>query len=179
MPEGRLFNKEGWDRSRSERDRKGLYGLSGLLPGAYLVRVDAPGFGSMETVMDLHEGQRIRLDLRVRRGIEVDRDEEALLKRLPPAEPEGEGARGPDATYLRIDARRPAHEPQIEGVRVRFFDGDLEFAPPMQFDDAQIDLIGLPEATYRAILSHPSLARPIIRDHIVLRRGSTVEVEMR
>jgi hypothetical protein len=64
-------------------------------------------------------------------------------------------------------------------VRVRFFDKELEFAPPMEFDDAQIDLVGLPEATYRAILSHPSLVRPIVRDHIVLRRGYPVEVEMR
>jgi hypothetical protein len=178
MPEGRLFNKLEWDRSRSERDRQGFYGLSGLLPGPYLVRVDAPGFGSIETVLDLHEGERIRLDLRVRRGIEVDRDEEALLRRLPPAELE-EGASGEGATLLKIDARRPAHERQFEALRVRFFDKEQELAPPMQFDDAQCDLVGLPEATYRAILSHPSLARPVVRDNIVLRRGYPVEVEMR
>ncbi len=177
MPVGRLFNKAEWDRSRSERDGKGFYGLSGLLPGPYLVRVDAPGFGSIETVLDLHEGERIRLDLRVRRGIEVDRDEEALLRRLPPVEMEG--ASGEGSTLLKVDARRPAHEQQFEGLRVRFFDNNLEFAPPMEFDDAQIDLVGLPEATYRAILSHPALARPIVRDNIVLRRGYPVEVEMR
>jgi len=179
MPTGRLFNKVEWDRARTERDRKGFYGLSGLLPGPYLLRVDAPGFGSIETVVDLHEGERIRLDLRVRRGIEVDRDEEALLRRLPPVEPESEGASGADVTFLKIDARRPAHEPQFTGLRVRFFDKDMEFAPPMEFDDAEIDLVGLPEATYRAILSHPTLVRPIVRDNIVLRRREPVEVEMR
>jgi hypothetical protein len=178
LPEGRLFNKEGWDRSSAERGRDGFYGLSGLLPGPYLLRVDAPGFGSLETVLDLHEGERIRLDLRVRRGIEVDRDEEALLRRLPPVEME-EGASGEGVTLLHIDARRPAHEPQFKGLRVRFFDNQQEFSPPMDFDDARIDLAGLPEATYRAILSHPSLVRPIVRDNIVLRRGSPVEVEMR
>lgn len=179
LPLGRLFNKPGWNFARAERDRKGFYGLSGLLPGPYLVRVDAPGFGSIETVMDLHEDERIRLDLRVRRGIEVDRDEEALLRRLPPVEFEGEGAPGAGATLLKIDARRPAHEPQLPGLRVRFFDGEKEFAPPMDFDDAQIDLVGLPEATYRAILTHPALARPILRDNIVVRRGFPLEVEMR
>lgn len=179
LPIGRLFNKPGWNHVRSERDRQGFYGLSGLLPGPYLVRVDAPGFGSVETVMDLHEGERIRLDLRVRRGIEVDRDEEALLRRLPPVEFDGEGAPGDSATLLKIDARRPAHEQQFPGLRVRFFDGEKEFAPPMDFDDPQIDLLGLPEATYRAILTHPALARPVVRDNIVIRRGSPVEVEMR
>jgi len=179
LPIGRLFNKEGWDHVRTERDRRGFYGLSGLLPGPYLVRVDAPGFGSIETVMDLHDGERIRMDLRVRRGIEVDRDEEALLRRLPPIEYEGEGAPGGGVTLLKIDARRPSNEQQFPGIRVRFFDGEKEFAPPMDFDDPQIDLMGLPEANYRAILSHPALSRPIVRDNIVVRRGSPVEVEMR
>jgi hypothetical protein len=179
LPIGRLFNKPGWNYARAERDQQGFYGLSGLLPGPYLVRVDAPGFGSIETVMDLHEDERIRLDLRVRRGIEVDRDEEALLRRLPPIEFEGEGAPGPGATLLKIDARRPAHERQFPGVRVRFFDGEQEFAPPMEFSDPQVDLLGLPEATYRAILTHPALARPIVRDNIVVARGTPIEVEMR
>jgi hypothetical protein len=179
MPIGRLFNKVEWDRARAERDGKGFYGLSGLLPGPYLLRVDAPGFGSIETVVDLHEDERIRLDLRVRRGIEVDLDEEALLRRLPPFEPESEGAPGADVTLLKIDARRPSYERQFTGLRVRFFDKELEFAPPMEFDDADIDLVGLPEATYRAILSHPTLVRPVVRDNIVLRRGEPVEVEMR
>jgi len=179
LPEGRLFNKEGWNRVRVERDRNGFYGLSGLLPGPYLLRVDAPGFGSMETVVGLNEGERIRLDLRVRRGIEVDRDEEALLRRLPPVEMDEGGAPGADATILKIDARRPSYEKQFPGVRVRFFDKDQEFAPPMEFEDLEIDLVGLPEATYRAILSHPALARPIVRDNIVLRRGYPIKVEMR
>jgi hypothetical protein len=179
LPLGRLFNKPGWNHVRSERDGKGFYGLSGLLPGPYLVRVDAPGFGSIETVMDLHEDERIRLDLRVRRGIEVDRDEEALLRRLPPVEYEGEGGPGAGATLLKIDARRGAHEQQFPGLRVRFFDGEKEFAPPMEFRDPQVDLVGLPEATYRAILTHPALPRPIVRDNIVVRRGSPIEVEMR
>jgi hypothetical protein len=108
MPIGRLFNKEAWNHGRAERDKRGFYGLSGLLPGPYLLRVDAPGFGSLETVVGLHEDERIRLDLRVRRGIEVDRDEEALLRRLPPVEVEEGGAGGPAATLLRIDARRPS-----------------------------------------------------------------------
>ena len=178
-PVGRLFNKAGWEDARSERDDKGFYGLSGLLPGPHLLHVEAPGFGSLETVVDLHEGERIRLDLRVQPGIEVDKDEEALLQRLPPVVPEGEEAAGPDATVLKIDARRPVHEPPFKGIRVRFFDHEQEFAPPMDFDGSEIDLVGLPEATYRAILTHPALVRPIVRDRIVLHRGTPVEVEMR
>jgi hypothetical protein len=178
--ESRVFNKRGWHIARAERDRDGYYGLSGLLPGAHLVRVDAPGFGSVETVVDLHVGERIRLDLRVRQGIEVDRDAEALLRRLPPVTLElEEGAQAPDATLLRLDARRPAHVEPYEGLFVRFFEGDMEFAPPREFDLLEVELWGLPEATYRAILTHPSLTRPIVRDNIVLRRGLAVEVELR
>jgi hypothetical protein len=179
MPLGRLFNKEGWDHVRTERDRKGFYGLSGLLPGPYLMRVDAEGFGSIETVIDLREGERVRMDLRVRRGIEVDRDEQALLRRLPPAEAEEGGVPGPGATYLKIDARRRAHEKQFPGLRVRFFDGAEEMWPPMESVEPRIDIVGLPEASYRAILSHPALPRPIVKDGIVLRRGYPIEVEMR
>ena len=180
LHEGRRFNKPGWQDARAERDREGFYGLAGLLPGPHLLRVDAPGFGSIETVVDLHAGERVRLDLRVRRGLEVDRDEQALLRRLPPVALDlEEGAPGPDATVLRVDARRPAHEPPFDGVLVRFFDGEEEFAAPMEFTEARVELYGLPEATYRAILTHPALPRPIVRDPIVLRRGVPVDVQMR
>jgi len=178
--EGRRFNKAEWQDARGERDRQGFYGLSGLLPGAHLLRVDAPGFGSIETVLDLRAGERTRLDLRVRRGIEVDRDEQALLRRLPPVTVDlEEGAPGPDTTILRVDARRPSYQPPFDGILVRFFDGEEEFSAPMEFTESQVEIYGLPEATYRAILTHPALARPIVRDRIVLRRGVPVEVEMR
>jgi hypothetical protein len=177
----RSFNVEGWDRSRGERDRKGFYGLSGLLPGSYLVRVDAPNFGSLETVMDLHGEERLRLDLRLRRGefAEDERDEVELLSRLPPViAAEGEGPIPEASTVLAVDARRP-HAKPFPGVRIRFFEGDLEFAAPVEYFEDEFDLVGLPEATYRAVLTHPTLTKPIVIEPIVLRRGEPFALELR
>ncbi|MHC4547989.1 MAG: hypothetical protein ACYTEZ_04360 [Planctomycetota bacterium] len=176
----RLFNVEAWDHARGERDRRGYYGLSGLLPGAYLVRVDAPDFGSVETVVAFDGSRRLRLDLRLRRGAQAADDEAELLSRLPPvAAAAGEGPAPEGATLLTIDARRAAHEKPFPGVRILFFEEDQEFAPPLEFFEEEFDVIGLPEATYRAVLTHPSLKRPLVRDRILLRRGQPVTLEFR
>jgi len=180
--QSRSFNVEAWDHSRGERDRKGLYGLSGLLPGSYLVRVDAPDFGSLETVLDLHGQERLRLDLRLRRGqfAEDDgRDEVELLSRLPPVvAAEGEGPAPEASTVLTVDMRRPQAKP-FPGVRIRFFEGDLEFTAPVEYFDEEFDLVGLPEATYRAVLTHPTLVKPMVIEPIVLRRGQPFTLEFR
>lgn len=179
--QGRSFNVGEWDRSRSERDRKGYYGLSGLLPGSYLVRVDAPNFGSLETVLDLHGNERLRLDLRMRRGefAEDERDEVELLSRLPPVVvAEGDGPVPEATTVLEVDARRPNAKP-FPAVRVRYFEGDLEFAPPGEYFEEEFDLVGLPEATYRAVLTHATLDKPIVVEPIVLRRGEPFVLELR
>ncbi|MHC4849584.1 MAG: hypothetical protein ACYTEG_14170, partial [Planctomycetota bacterium] len=65
------------------------------------------------------------------------------------------------------------------GVNVRFFEGELEFTAPMSFDQDQFDLIGLPEATYRAVLTHPLLEKPIVRTEIKLRRGEPFTIVLR
>jgi hypothetical protein len=179
--QSRSFNVEAWDQSRSERDRKGLYGLSGLLPGSYLVRVDAPNFGSLETVLDLHGGERLRLDLRLRRGefAEEGQDEVELLSRLPPVvAAEGEGPAPESTTMLTVDTRRPQAKP-FPGVRIRFFEGDLEFTAPVEYFEEEFDLVGLPEATYRAVLTHPTLNKPLVIEPIVLRRGQPFTLEFR
>ncbi|MHC4730013.1 MAG: Ig-like domain-containing protein [Planctomycetota bacterium] len=179
--QSRSFNVDGWDRARGQRDRKGFYGLSGLLPGSYLVRVDAPNFGSLETVLDLHGEERLRLDLRLRRGqfAEDERDEVELLSRLPPViAAEGEGPAPEASTVLAVDMRRP-HAKPLPGVRIRFFEGDVEFAAPVEYFEDEFDLIGLPEATYRAVLTHPTLTKPIVVEPIVLRRGEPFTLEFR
>jgi hypothetical protein len=178
---GRIFNVGDWDRSRGERNRKGLYGLSGLLPGSYLVRVDAPNFGSLETVLDLQGKERLRLDLRLRRGdyAEAEREEVELLSRLPPVvAAEGEGPAPEAATLLTVDARRPNAKP-FQGVRIRFFEGDLEFAAPVEYFEEEFDLVGLPEATYRAVVTHSTLSKPLVIEPIVLRRGEPIVLELR
>jgi hypothetical protein len=177
----RSFNVDGWDRARGERNRKGFYGLSGLLPGSYLVRVDAPNFGSIETVLDLHGEERLRLDLRLRRGqfAEDEREEVELLSRLPPVvAADGEGPVPEATTVLEVDARRP-HAKPFPGVRIRFFEGDLEFAPPVEYFEEEFDLVGLPEATYRAVVTHATLDKPMVIEPIVLRRGEPFTLELR
>lgn len=179
--QSRSFNVDEWDRARSGRDRKGFYGLSGLIPGSYLVRVDAPNFGSLETVLDLHGNERLRLDLRLRRGefAEDERDEVELLSRLPPViAAEGEGPVPEATTVLEVDARRPNAKP-FPGIRIRFFEGDLEFAAPVEHFEQEFDLVGLPEATYRAVLTHPTLEKPLVVEPIVLRRGEPFVLELR
>ena len=180
--QGRSFNVPAWDHARGERDRKGLYGLSGLLPGSYLVRVDAPNFGSLETVLDLHGDERLRLDLRLRRDEFADRDERdevELLSRLPPVvAAEGEGPAPEASTLLTVDMRRPQAKP-FPGVRIRFFEGELEFAAPVEYFEVEFDLVGLPEATYRAVLTHPTLNKPMVIEPIVLRRGQPFTLDFR
>jgi len=180
-PSSRYFNVESWDRSRGERDREGFYGLSGLLPGPYLLRVTAPNFGAIETVVDLTDKRRLRFDLRLPRGAEVDKETAQLLRRLPPAHAApSEGALSPgDVTSLFVDVRRPPHEEPFNGVRVLFFENEEEWAPPMDFVEEDFELVGLPEATYRAILHHPLLKKPIVREDIVLRRGKPFAVDFR
>jgi hypothetical protein len=179
-PKGLIFNVPNYDGTRSGRDREGLYGLSGLLPGAYLVRVEAADYGTVETVVDLRDGRRARLDLRVRRGAQLEQQDAELLRRLPPAlETETEDLPPGQTTILRVDARRPESERPFGGLRVVFFEGDREVAPPMDFTEPEIELVGLAEGYYRAILTHSVLPKPIVRDGIHLKRGEPVNVRLR
>jgi len=173
------FNVEEWDVARGARDAKGFYGLSGLLPGTYLLRVDAPGFGSVETVVEFLGGERARLDLRLRRGDEIDEEEAELLARLPPVYDEEAEARPPgDRTLLLVDVRRPRDKPPFRAVRVEFFHGEDEYAPPLEISGEEFQLPGLPEGRYRALLHHPTLRQPIVREPVVLKRGEATSIRM-
>ena len=168
------FNVPDWDRGKSGRDNKGFYGLSGLLPDVYVIRAESVGYGAIETVVDLTRGGRARVDMRLRKG-DFGEDEDAeLLKRLPPVVEDlddvDEELRA-DGTILTVDTRRSENAVPFPGVRVSFFDGELEFTAPMSFSEEKFELFGLPEATYRAVLSHPLLEDPIIIDNIRLVRG--------
>jgi hypothetical protein len=175
--ESRVFNVAAWDHSRSSRDEKGFYGLSGLMPAAYLIRVEAPAFGALETVVDFRDGRRLRLDLRLRRGGDVDEDTAELLRRLPPVLNAPDPAAPEETTRLSLDVARPPHEAPFPAVRVLFFAQSEEFAPPMEFVDPEFEIAGLPEANYRAILQHPSLKKPLVREGILLRRGKPYRVD--
>ncbi len=174
--DGRRFNVPSWDGARSTRDREGLYGLSGLVPGTYLVQVHAAGYGALETMLELGHGERFRLDLRLRRGADAGQEEVELLQRLPPAVDTAPEDLPPDATLLHVDARSAPGAVQPDGVRVRFFFGDREFIAPMEIDLLEFPLRGLPEGDYRAILVHPSFDRPRIRDRVPVRRGQPFEL---
>ncbi len=177
------FNVADWNISKSGRDRKGFFGLSGLLPGSYLVKVDAPGFGSLETVIDLRDGERARVDLRLRRKGDLAADEDAeLLERLPPviASTGEEDLPAPaDATILRIQAAAKEGQVAFGGIRILFFEDEAEFAPPMEFFEDSFEIVGLPEADYRAVLTHPSLKKPLVKDSIKLRRAAPIEIDLR
>ncbi|MHC4953116.1 MAG: hypothetical protein ACYTGZ_04445 [Planctomycetota bacterium] len=180
-PDDMKFNVALWDRAESGRDVKGFYGLSGLLPGVYLVRAEAAGYGSMETVVDLTDSFEGRLDLRIRKG-QADRVEDSeLLQRLPPvvvdAEDVPEEKRG-DFTFLTVDTTRAADKVPFPGVHVRFFENDMEFTAPMSYSEAKFEIVGLPEATYRAVLTHGLLDKPIVVDGIQLRRGEPYTVQL-
>jgi hypothetical protein len=179
-PNGRRFNVSDYDGVRSVRDRKGFYGLSGLLPGAYLVTVKAERFGAIETVVDMTEGLRSRLDLRLRaRDGDEERDAE-LLRRLPPVIWDGEEERPvAETTLLRVDARRPADAPPFPAVRVSFWELNEEVAAPMEFNEPVFELVGLSEGSYRAILTHRSLSKPLVADRFTLERGERVEIVLR
>lgn len=175
-----LFNAPEWDVSRSSRDGKGFYGLSGLLPGTYTVRVSSPDHGTVETVVDLFGEERLRIDFRLREGAQLDEEESELLQRLPPVLYDyAEEAPPSDRTLLVLDCARPETEPPFPVIRVEFFEASEELWAPLEFNGPRVEIPGLPEATYRAILSHPSLKKPIIRDNIAVRRGETATVEMR
>jgi hypothetical protein len=175
--ESRVFNVPEWDRARGGRDDKGFYGLSGLLPMAYLLHVEAPGYGAVETVVDFSDGRRLRLDLRLKRGGEVDQDTAELLRRLPPVLNAPDAGTAEETTRLGIDVARPPHEVPFPVVRVIFFDQSEEFAPPMEFAEPEFEIVGLPEANYRAVLQHPSLKKPLVREDILLRRGKPYRVD--
>jgi len=181
-PDPRKFNVGRWDKVSSDRDRKGFYGLSGLMPDIYVIRAEAPGYGATETVVDLRSFDRGRMDLRVRKGDFQTTADAELLRRLPPVveteEEFGDAPRG-EVTAVTIDVRRAENKVPFPGVSVRFFEGELEFTAPMTFDQDQFDLIGLPEATYRAVLTHPLLEKPIVRTEIKLRRGEPFTIVLR
>ena len=67
----------------------------------------------------------------------------------------------------------------IFDTMVQFFEEDEEIAPPMLFDDSEFDLIGLPEGVYRAVLTHESLRKAIVRDRIQLQRGVPTTIVLR
>jgi hypothetical protein len=181
-PKGLQFNAgRAYDSAKGWRDREGFYGLSGMLPGLYLVRVDATEYGSIETVIDLTDGRRERVDLRMRRGAHAEEEDAELLSRLPPVVSADQPAELPmdEVTILRIDARRPIHEKPFPSVQVLFFEEDKEVAPPMRFDEPEFDLHGLPEGLYRVILTHPALKKAVVRDRITLQRGLPKTVALR
>jgi len=171
-----FFNVPDWNVSKSGRDSDGYYGLSGLLPGLYHVRVQAPDFGAVETVVELLADQRARVDVRLRRGAEVDEEASELLERLPPAfDDEGDAAPAPGGrTTLVIDAERPRDQAPFPSVRVEFFYGEEEFRAPEERSGTRFELHGLPEGSWRALLLHSSMRQPVVREGIVLRRGEVV-----
>lgn len=179
-PSSRRFNVKNYDGGHSGRDRKGLYGLAGLLPGTYLVTVRADGYASLETVIDLTDGLRRRIDLRMSRFNKGEDPDARLLRRLPPSIDEAPEDLAPDdTTLLRVDARPPVDRPPFPGIRVSFWERDEEFAPPMEFTESVFELAGLYEGSYRAILTHPSLAKPIAIDKVVVKRGDPVTIVLR
>jgi hypothetical protein len=181
-PNGRLFNVADYDTATSERDRKGFYGLSGLLPGTYLVRVTAERFGSIETVVDLSEGRRARVDLRMRQFDDPDERDAHLLRRLPAVlDDEIDPEELPPAltTTVTVDVRPGLQEEPYPGVRVTFWEDDEEFGPPLEFTENRFEIVGLPEGEYRAVLTHASLKKPLVLDKIQVRRGRENLLELR
>jgi len=179
-PSSRRFNVGDYDGSRSGRDQKGFFGLSGMLPGTYLVRVVAERFGTLETVIDMTEGRRMRVNLRMRRNRNIEDADAHLLRRLPPVI-STDTADHPlsEVTILYVDARRPEHEKQLPAVLVSFWEGSEEIAPRMEFTELDFELVGLPEGTYRAILTHPLLKKPVIIDRFEITRAVIAEIVLR
>lgn len=174
------FNAPDWNVMRGGRDDHGTYNVSGLLPGLHRVRVDAPGFGALETVLNFSEDLPARVDFRVRAGSAPDEEESELLQRLPPEviDPD-EGLPPSDVTTLILDTTRADGSAAFRAVRVQFFDGESEFTSPIEKSEPRFEVTGLPEATYRAILTHPTLRKPVVRDQLVLKRGEPLLVELR
>jgi hypothetical protein len=90
-----------------------------------------------------------------------------------------EGLPPSDVTTLIVDTSRADGTPAFRAVRVQFYDGESEFTSPIEKSEPRFDVTGLPEATYRAILTHPTLKKPIVRDRLVLKRGEPLLVELR
>ena len=158
------------------RDRRGFYQLSGLLPDSYVITIDSADYATQETVLDVVGHQR--LDFRLRRRGEEMLDTE-LLNRLPPVfHDEGElpAAR---VTRLVVDARRPADQPPFRVVRVEFYYENQEISSPLEFNEGKFDLVGLPEGKWRAILTHPTIKKPIVSDSVELREGARSELVLR
>jgi hypothetical protein len=114
-------------------------------------------------------------------GDQVSEHDAELLKRLPPAVyvDEEDEALAPGYTTLQVNARRSDRHEPFPAVEVRFFQGELEFLPPMQFSEMEFDLFGLPEANYRAVLTHPSLRKPLVVGNVQLRAGEIFELTFR
>ena len=158
------------------RDRRGFYHLSGLLADSYLITIDSADYATQETVLDVLGHQR--LDFRLRRRGEETLDTE-LLNRLPPVfHDEGEMPAA-QVTRLVVDARRPEDQPPFRVVRVEFYYENEEISSPLEFDEGKFDLVGLPEGKWRAILTHPTIKKPIVSDSIDLREGEKSEVVLR
>jgi len=169
------FNVGDWRIARGRRDHNGWFGLSGLMPGSYLITVTSAEFGTLETVIDFVEFERRRLDIRLRRRDQEDDDAE-LLQRLPPVFDEDEELPPEQITHLMVDANRAPHKEPFRVVRVQFFLEEQEIAPTLEFDDKLIDLTGLPEGQWRAVLTHPTLKKPVVTGDFTLERGKTTEI---
>ena len=179
-PNGRRFNVPDYDGSTSGRDRKGFYGLGGMLPGTYLVRIAAERYGTLETVVDMTEGRRLRVDLRMRRFENLEDRDAHLLRRLPSVITTDPAELAPaETTILRVDARQPQHVAPLPGVKVSFWEGSEELAPRMSFTELEFELVGLSEGAYRAILTHPLLKKPIVVDNFTIKRGDPAEIVLR
>ncbi|MEM8885230.1 MAG: carboxypeptidase-like regulatory domain-containing protein [Planctomycetota bacterium] len=182
QPDRRRFNVERWDHVSSGRDVKGFYGLSGLMPDLYVIRAEAPGFGAMETIVDLRGFGAGRMDLRLRKGEFQTSADAELLKRLPPViydDEELPPEERDNRTILKIDVKRPPASVPFPGVRIRFFEGEMEYTAPVSFTGDSYELVGLEEASYRATLTHGLLEKPIVVEGVIVRRGEPFQLRFR
>ena len=176
--EALIFNSPDWKRTTTTRDRRGYYRIDGLLPGYYSITGRATGFRSQETVVFLEPGLSVRLDMTLRRGVDNDEDAE-LLERLPPSEYDPEIDVPPDDwTVLKVDLTRRIDQVPFGQVRVEFFYEELEFRTPLLFDNVEFELTGLPEGKYRAVVMHPTVRVPVIKEGIVLQQGEIAELKL-
>ena len=120
----------------------------------------------------------MRLDMTLRRGVDNDEDAE-LLERLPPSEYDPEIDVPPDDwTVLKVDLTRRIDQVPFGQVRVEFFYEELEFRTPLLFDYVEFELTGLPEGKYRAVVMHPTVRVPVIKEGIVLQKGEIAELKL-
>ena len=122
----------------------------------------------------------MRVDLRMRRNENLEDADAHLLRRLPPViNTDPADLPLSEVTTLYVDARRPEHEKQLPSIVVSFWEASEEFAPRMEFNEHEFELVGLPEGSYRAILTHPLLKKPVIIDRFEVTRAVTVEIVLR